>query len=108
MHTGIDIAVPVGTPVLAVSCGVVLHTGSSALNGKYIRLETDLGYSIVYAHLDKIYAERAQRVEQGEVVGRSGNTGRSSGPHLHYGVYRDGDPLDPAAYLNIIGYAVVD
>jgi murein DD-endopeptidase MepM/ murein hydrolase activator NlpD len=108
LHTGIDIAAPVGTPVLAAAHGIVTATGSCALNGRYIRLQTDMGYAIVYAHLSEILVRKDQRVEQKEVVGLSGNTGRSSGPHLHYGVYRDGKAIDPAGLLNIIGYAVVD
>ena len=100
-HTGIDIAAPVDTPVLAVSNGIITETGSSVLNGKYIWLEIDEGYSVIYAHLNKINVKKAQRVERGQVIGLSGNTGRSSGPHLHYGVYKNGDPVDPVAYLRI-------
>lgn len=104
LHTGIDIAAPIDTHVLAVTNGVISEIGTSALNGKYIRLETDDGYSIIYAHLNKINVNKSQRVERGEVVGLSGNTGRSSGPHLHYGVYKDDEPLDPKVFL-LIRYA---
>jgi murein DD-endopeptidase MepM/ murein hydrolase activator NlpD len=101
IHNGIDIAAPIGTPVLAVSNGIISETGSSVLNGRYIWLETDEGYKIIYAHLDKIHVNMSQRVERGEVLALSGNTGRSSGPHLHYGVYKDDEPLDPASFLKI-------
>ena len=101
LHTGIDIAAAIDTPVLAVSNGVIHETGSSALNGRYIMLLTDEGYTVIYAHLNKTNVNEAQRVETGEVIGFSGNTGRSSGPHLHFGVYKDGEMLDPAVFLRI-------
>ena len=102
LHTGIDIAAPLDTSVLAVTNGVIQETGSSALNGRYIILLTDEGYTVIYAHLNKINVDESQRVERGEVVGLSGNTGRSSGPHLHYGVYRDNALLDPLDFLRVV------
>lgn len=101
MHAGIDIAAPIDTVVLATTNGLVHETGSSALNGRYINIETDEGYMIIYAHLNKINVKKMQYVERGEVIGLSGNTGRSSGPHLHYGVYKDDEPLDPAGFLRV-------
>jgi len=94
-HNGIDIAADEGTPVLAVRCAVVLHTGYSRLNGYYMRLRCEEGYQVVFAHLSEILAEVNQHVSQGDVVALSGNTGQSTGPHLHYGLSRDGQRLDP-------------
>lgn len=96
-----DIAVPENTPVAAVTDGVVTETGASAVNGNYLKIETDAGYTVVYAHLNKISVKEDQRVEQGEIVAYSGNTGRSSGPHLHYGVYKDGVLQDPASFIRL-------
>jgi len=101
LHNGMDIAAPIDTPVLAVSNGTIREIGSSALNGRYIWLDTDDGHTVIYAHLNKIQVTKSQRVERGEVVGLSGNTGRSSGPHLHYGVYKDDEALDPAGFVQI-------
>lgn len=94
-HNGIDIAVPVGTPVLSVRDATVYHVGYTALNGNYMRLRCDDGYHIVYAHLDEIVAQNGERVYQGQKVATSGNTGQSTGPHLHYGLSRDGQRIDP-------------
>ena len=94
-HNGLDIAVPVGTPVLSVRYATVYHVGYTPLNGIYMRLRCDDGYQIVYAHLNEAIANVGDRVSQGQKVALSGNTGQSSGPHLHYGITRDGQRLDP-------------
>ena len=102
-HNGIDIAVPVGTPVLSVRCATVEHVNYSRLNGHYMRLRCDGGYYIIYAHLSEIVLNVGDRVSQGEKVALSGNTGQSTGPHLHYGLSRGAghwvDPLDRVANL---------
>ena len=94
-HNGLDIAVPEGTPVLSVRYATVYHVGYSPLNGKYMRLRCDSGYHIVYAHLSAFLANLNDRVAQGDIVALSGNTGQSTGPHLHYGLSREGQRLDP-------------
>lgn len=94
-HNGLDIAVPEGTPVLAVRCAKVYHVGYTALNGIYMRLRCDDGYQIVYAHLSEAIVSVNERVSQGDKVALSGNTGQSTGPHLHYGLSRRGQRLDP-------------
>ena len=94
-HNGLDIAVPVGTPVLAVRYATVYHVGYTPINGMYMRLRCDYGYHIVYAHLSQFLADVDERVSQWQKVALSGNTGRSTGPHLHYGISRNGQRLDP-------------
>ena len=94
-HNGLDIAVAVGTPVVAVRNAIVYHVSYSPLNGYYMRLRCDDGYHIIYAHLSEILAGVNDRVAQGEKVALSGNTGQSTGPHLHYGISRNGQRLDP-------------
>lgn len=94
-HNGLDIAVPEGTPVLSVRCARVYHIGYTPINGIYMRLRCDEGYQIVYAHLSEILAAVDDQVTQGDIVALSGNTGQSTGPHLHYGISRGGQRLDP-------------
>ena len=94
-HNGLDIAVMVGTPVLAVRCATVYHASYSRINGYYMRLRCDEGYHFVYAHLSEILANVNDRVSQGDKVALSGNSGRSTGPHLHFGITQNGQMLDP-------------
>ena len=86
---------PEGTPVVAVRYATVYHVGYTAINGHYMRLRCDNGYHIVYAHLREVLANVDDRVYQGQTVALSGNTGQSTGPHLHYGLSRGGQRLDP-------------
>jgi len=100
-HNGIDIAVPVGTPVLAVRNATIFHVGNNNLNGKYLRMVCDTGYEIVFAHLDEIMVLVDERVEQGQKIAYSGNTGQSTGPHLHYGLFHDGQMVDPLSRVDL-------
>ena len=100
-HNGIDIAVPIGTPVLAVRHATVFHVGDNHLNGKYLRLRCDAGYEIVFAHLNEILVSLDERVEQGQKIAYSGNTGQSTGPHLHYGLFRNGQMVDPLSHVEL-------
>ena len=103
-HKGIDLAAQRGVPVMASTNGVVIYTGKDFNGfGKMIMIETtgeNSGYATLYAHLDKIVVYDGQKVTQGEVIGALGNTGRSSGPHLHFEIRKsDGIPVDPLPYL---------
>ncbi len=99
-HSGIDIAAPKGTPAMATARGRVAYTGRDRGGyGKYVTVNHGNGYETLYAHLSRIKTKRGKRVDRGEVIGRVGTTGRSTGPHLHYEVRRDGTPTDPALYL---------
>ena len=100
-HNGLDIAVPEGTPVLAVRYATVHHVGNTAINGIYMRLRCDEGYYIVYAHLSEALANVNDRVAQGQKVALSGNTGQSTGPHLHYGISRNGYRIDPLPRVDL-------
>ena len=99
LHDGLDIAVSEGTDVVAVKSGTVTEVRTSATYGKLLRYETTDGYTILYAHLSEVLVKKGEKVRQGQVVARSGNTGLSTGPHLHYGIYRDGTLLNPMEYL---------
>ena len=99
VHDGLDIAVSEGTAVVAVKSGTVTEVRTSATYGKLLRYETTDGYTILYAHLSEVLVKKGESIKQGQVVAKSGNTGLSTGPHLHYGIYRDGTLLNPMEYL---------
>jgi len=100
-HDGIDIAAPVGTTVVAPKDGVVLATGVSATFGKYLQLAHGGGYVSFMAHLNMIKVGVGEKVLQGQQVAYSGNTGRSTGPHLHFGVFFNGQYVDPLGYVDL-------
>jgi len=99
-HTGIDLAAPTGTPVKATLEGRVATTGYSTVFGNYIIITHDAGYQSLYGHLSKIGVDRGQRVAQGAVIGRVGNTGYSTGSHLHLSLYKNGKMINPFSVLN--------
>jgi len=98
-HRGMDIVAPVGTPVLAPADGVIAAAGRQAGYGKMVQLSHGYGYSTRYGHLSEILVKPGQRVRRGEVLGRVGSTGRSTGPHLHYEVFKAGRAVNPYRYL---------
>ena len=98
-HSGLDIAAAPGAPVRASADGVVIRATRSGGLGKAIYLSHGFGLSTRYGHMSKIEVKAGQRVQRGDVIGYVGNTGRSTGYHLHYEVHLDGEPVDPAPYL---------
>lgn len=84
-HTGIDWGMPIGTNIVAVEDGEVIEAETYGDWGNYVKIKHSWGHS-VYAHLNEIFVNRGDKVVQREVIGKSGNTGRSTGPHLHFGV----------------------
>lgn len=98
-HTGLDISARRGTPIEAPAAGVVAFTGRNGGLGKMVRISHGFGFTTVYGHLDSITVQPGQEVERGEVIGALGNTGRSTGPHLHYEVHVDGRPVNPLYYI---------
>ncbi len=99
LHPGIDIACPVGTPVYATAPGIVAFAGTDSLYGKLVVLRHPGGYETLYGHLSRILVVPGWRVQRGDLIGFSGNTGISTGPHLHYALRRQGSPVDPSAFL---------
>lgn len=98
-HKGIDLAAQRGTAVMASHDGIVIYTGKEFKGyGKMLMIEKD-GWATLYGHLDKIIVYEGQKVKQGDVVGALGNTGRSSGPHLHFEIRKADGPIDPLPYL---------
>lgn len=98
-HGGIDIAAPSATPVRAARGGVVTRAGWVGAYGYLVVLDHGGGWETRYAHLSRIDVRVGERVAQGAAVGLVGSTGASTGPHLHFEVRRDGQALDPLAYL---------
>jgi murein DD-endopeptidase MepM/ murein hydrolase activator NlpD len=98
-HNGIDFTADPGTPILATGPGVVEEAGHDGPNGNRVSIDHGFGYRSVYAHLSKLKVRAGEQVKRGQVIGLSGNTGRSSGPHLHYTVYYRGRTIDPEDYL---------
>lgn len=98
-HNGVDLPVVVGTPIHAVQSGTVVKATENDVSGKYVILEHAGGVRSAYCHLSELPSERAgDRVEKGASIGKSGNTGRSTGPHLHFVLRLKGKPIDPAPY----------
>jgi murein DD-endopeptidase MepM/ murein hydrolase activator NlpD len=98
-HDGIDIPAPRGTPVVAIQNGTVIQVSrSSSGYGNLIRLQHDGGIQSLYAHLSGISVRRGQQVLKGEVIGWVGSTGKSTGPHLHFGMSQSGQSVDPQLY----------
>jgi murein DD-endopeptidase MepM/ murein hydrolase activator NlpD len=98
-HTGIDMAAPIGTPIRAAKDGRVSATGESYLYGNYVVLTHGDGYQTLYAHMSRVLVKKGVWVKQGEVVGKVGTTGYSTGPHLHFGVYKNKKPINPLEVL---------
>ncbi len=95
MHQGVDIAMPTGTRIHAAESGRVTFAGHKDGYGKVVIMEHADGYQSVYGHLSDIGVEAGDVVRRGETIGLSGNTGRSTGPHLHFEILKDGKRLDP-------------
>ncbi len=99
MHAGFDVAAKTGTPVSAAASGVVTHAGAAGTYGNLVTIRHDSGFETRYAHLSKVAVQRGDRVTPGQEVGQVGSTGRSTGPHLHFEIRKDGKAIDPAPYL---------
>ena len=97
-HQGIDIAAPKGTPVFATGTGVVEKAENLGAWGKMVILEHSDGISSLYGHLDQYEVQSGDKVTEGEIIGRVGSTGKSTGPHLHYEVRKEGKPVNPTNF----------
>ena len=99
LHAGVDIPVPVGTPVRASQSGNVIIAGPTGGYGNYVCIAHAGAMSTCYAHNTSISVSQGQSVKQGQVISQSGNTGNSTGPHVHFEVRINGSPVDPMGYL---------
>ena len=98
-HRGLDIAAPRGTPIVAPAGGIVTHTGNFFFNGNTVFVDHGQGLISMFCHLDRIDARAGDAVRQGAALGTIGMTGRVTGPHLHWSVFLNGTPVDPALFL---------
>jgi murein DD-endopeptidase MepM/ murein hydrolase activator NlpD len=99
-HEGIDIAAETGTPVVAPADGVVIKAGFEAGYGNVVELSHGYGLKTVFGHNSRLNVKAGQHVKRGDVLSYSGNSGSSTGPHLHYEVRVNGLPINPMRYLN--------
>lgn len=108
MHAGVDFGAAWGAPIFAVSDGVVSFAGRHGGHGNYVRLEHGGGLGTGYAHMSRIAASPGMRVRAGQVIGYVGSSGLSTGPHLHYEVYRNGQTVNPLSVAFTVRSAVSD
>jgi len=99
MHRGLDIANRVGTPIMAPADGRVTQVGTVGNMGKMITIDHGYGFVTRYGHLSTTIAKRGDRVKRGDVIAMMGSTGYSTGPHLHYEVWRNGKALNPMSFI---------
>jgi len=102
-HPGLDIRAGQGTPVAAAGAGVVVYAGRMSGYGNMVVVDHCFELKTVYAHLSAIYTDLGQRVLAGDTIGAVGQTGRATGPHLHYEVRVGAAPVDPMCYLDGAG-----
>lgn len=98
-HQGVDLKVSRGKPVVAASSGVVINAGVASGFGNRVEIQHRNGYSTIYAHLDKIRVREGQKVQSGQRVGDAGDTGLSTGVHLHFEIHSDGTPINPTKII---------
>lgn len=98
-HPGIDVAVPSGALVRAAGGGTVLQTGDDREYGFFVLIQHPNGYQSMYGHLSRIVVNPGGQIGAGQVLGRSGSTGRSSAPHLHFEIRHDGVSVDPMTLI---------
>ena len=98
-HEGLDISVAIGTVVEAPADGVVVFANRENGLGRMLRLSHGYGYTTVYGHLDRFLVKEGAKVSRGQAIGRVGMSGRTTGPHLHYEVWKDGEKQNPLHYI---------
>ena len=107
MHAGIDLAGPVGTPIYATADGIISRAGwNSGGYGNLVEIDHGRGIVTRYGHLSKMTVNEGQRVSRGQMIGRMGSTGRSTGSHLHYEVRIDDNPVNPIPFMRSTDYLV--
>jgi len=100
LHAGLDFAAPQGTPIYATADGTIKVAGfSDGGYGNHVVINHGYGYETVYGHMVRIKARSGQRIKRGEIIGWVGSTGKSTGPHCHYEVHKNGQKLDPVYFF---------
>lgn len=98
-HKGLDLADKNGTPIIATADGIVSFAGSKGFLGKVIKIDHGHGMVTLYGHAKKVLKKRGDAVKRGDTIALMGNTGRSTGPHLHYEIFFNGIPVNPTKYI---------
>jgi murein DD-endopeptidase MepM/ murein hydrolase activator NlpD len=98
-HSGMDFRAPVGAPARASAAGTVVKAGWNGGYGRMVEIEHSGGFTTRYAHLSKIGVKEGQAISRGQEIGKVGSSGRSTGPHLHYEIRRNGEAIDPLRFL---------
>ncbi|HTE26365.1 M23 family metallopeptidase [Flavitalea sp.] len=99
-HAGLDFTAPQGTPIYATANGVAKVAGNAGNGyGNYVILDHGYGYETLYGHMFKVKIKNSTRVKRGEIIGYVGSTGKSTGPHCHYEVHKNGRPIDPVYFF---------
>ena len=98
-HAGLDIAAPVGSPIVSPSDAIVAFVGLKGGYGKTVILDHGKGVTTLYAHNSEIYVDAGEKVKAGELISRVGMTGRSTGPHLHFEIRQGGKAVNPMNYI---------
>ncbi len=99
LHNGIDIVNKPGTAILAAMSGTVADVGFNRTYGNYVLIKHAGGYQTLYGHMIRYVVDRGQKVQQGQKIGELGTTGYSTGPHLHFSIFKNGDAVDPLRFL---------
>ncbi len=99
LHPGVDLLQPYGAEIRATAAGRVAHAGPMGGYGDMVEIDHGFGLATRYGHMSEILVSEGQKVAQGDLLGRLGSTGRSTGPHLHYEVRVDGEPVDPERFM---------
>jgi len=100
LHAGIDFQADTGQAIVATGAGKIVTAGPSGGYGNMVEIDHGQGITTRYGHMSKILVKEGDMISVGDVIGRAGSTGRSTGPHVHYEVRRDGNPVDPIHFLN--------
>lgn len=101
LHTGLDFSAPVGTPIYATGDGTitVARSRNGSGYGRYVQIDHGFGYETLYGHMSRVSVRRGQQVKRGDIIGYVGNSGRSTAPHLHYEVIRNGSKINPINFF---------
>jgi murein DD-endopeptidase MepM/ murein hydrolase activator NlpD len=99
MHKGVDLAAPKGTPIYATRSGYVNVATYHSTAGNYVTINHRDGFTSVYMHMTHYVVSPGQEVKAGQLIGYVGSTGRSTGPHLHFGIHYKGEYVNPMDYI---------
>ncbi|MDX8451638.1 M23 family metallopeptidase [Mesorhizobium sp. VK9D] len=101
LHTGMDFRAPIGMPAKVTAAGIVTRAGWAGGYGRMVEVDHGNGFATRYGHLSEIDVSVGQKLAAGDVIGKTGSSGRSTGPHLHYEVRHDGQAVDPLRFLTV-------